>query len=52
MLVKGSKLPKVYWLLFIPIMILTSYQNLFKFGTLQYDQMNELKGRNKGRNFG
>lgn len=43
MLVKGNKLPKVYWLLFIPIMLLTSYQNLFKFETVQHYQLNVLE---------
>jgi len=43
MLVNGYKLSKIYWLLFIPIMLLTSYQNLFKFGKVQHYQMDEFE---------
>ncbi|MDM5333808.1 hypothetical protein QUF56_11275 [Ureibacillus composti] len=43
MLVKGNTLPKVYWLLIIPIMLLTSYQNLFKFGKVQHYHIDELE---------
>ncbi|MGE7666945.1 hypothetical protein ACQKMN_14645 [Ureibacillus composti] len=41
MLVKGNTLPKVYWLLFIPILLLISYQNLF--GTIKHYRMDELE---------